>query len=74
MKNRPLESAGTGPADSTIPGLASPWPCPRRFAVTRRLFAYWRWEAERGEHSQAATNARNSIRNRVAGLDVEVLC
>jgi hypothetical protein len=55
------------------PGLATPWPNPKRFPVTRRLLAYWRWEAERGEDSEAARNARTSLVNRTAGIGVEVL-
>jgi hypothetical protein len=56
-----------------LPGLATPWPDPRHFPVTRRLLAMWRWEWERGEDSEAARNARKSLENRVAGLGVEVL-
>lgn len=57
----------------SLPGLATPWPDPRRYAVTRRLLAYWRWAWERGEDSEAARNARRSLENRVASLNVEVL-
>jgi hypothetical protein len=56
-----------------IPGLDAPWPNPKRFPVSRRLLAYWRWAEERGEDSDAARNARKSIENRVAALGVEVL-
>lgn len=55
-----------------VPGLATPWPDPRKFPVTRRLMAYWRWEHERGEGSEAARNARRSVENRAATLGVEV--
>ena len=57
----------------SLPGLATPWPNPRTFPVTRRLLALWRWEWERGPNSEAAKNARTSLQNRVAGLGVEVL-
>lgn len=56
-----------------IPGLDTPWPEPRHWPITRRLLALWRWEAERGEDSLAAHNARRSIENRAAALGVEVL-
>ncbi len=55
-----------------IPGLATPWPPHRRWPVTRRLLALWRWEAERGEDSDAARNARTSLRNRIAKLGVDI--
>lgn len=58
--------------EDEVPGLATPWPNPRKFAVTRRLLALWRWEWERGEDSEAAANARRSIENRLAGLGVEL--
>ncbi len=54
-------------------GLATPWPNPKRFVVTRRLLAYWRWAGERGEDSPSARNARTSLENRTAALGVEVL-
>lgn len=57
----------------SLPGLATPWPEPRRWPVTRRLLAMWRWEWERGAHSDAAKNARRSLECRVAGLGVDVL-
>jgi hypothetical protein len=57
--------------DTHIPGLASPWPDPRRYPVTRRLLALWRWEAERGPDSEAANNARRSLVNRTAALTEE---
>lgn len=57
----------------SLPGLGTPWPNPRKYAVTRRLLALWRWEWERGEHSEAAKNARRSLENRVAALGIEVL-
>lgn len=57
----------------SLPGLATPWPNPRRWPVTRRLLALWRWEWERGPQSDAAQNARRSVENRVAALGVEVL-
>lgn len=50
------------------PGCGVPWPCPRRYRVTRRLLALWRWEWERGPDSEAATNARRSLVNRTAAL------
>lgn len=54
------------------PGLGTPWPEHRRFPVTRRLLALWRWEWERGADSQAANNARKSLETRLAGLGVEL--
>jgi len=56
-----------------VPGLATPWPDPRKYSVTRRLLALWRWEWERGEDSDAARNARTSLVNRTAGLGVDIL-
>ena len=53
-------------------GLATPWPDPKRYAVTRRLLAMWRWEAERGEDSEAARNARASLVARVGELGVSL--
>jgi hypothetical protein len=53
-----------------IPGLATPWPDARRFPVTRRLLALWRWEWERGPDSEAACNARRSVEERVAPLGI----
>jgi hypothetical protein len=50
------------------PGCGVPWPDPRRYPVTRRLLALWRWEWERGPDSDAATNARQSLVNRTAGI------
>lgn len=50
------------------PGCATPWPDPRRWSVTRRLLALWRWEYERGPDSVAATNARRSLSTRTAGM------
>lgn len=58
--------------EDEVPGLATPWPDARKFAVTRRLLALWRWEWERGEDSEAAKNARKSLENRLAGLGVEL--
>lgn len=58
--------------ENEVPGLATPWPEHRRWSVTRRLLALWRWEWERGEDSEAAKNARKSIENRLAGLGVEL--
>jgi hypothetical protein len=55
-----------------IPGLAGPWPDHRRWSVTRRLLAHWRWEAERGEDSEAAKNSRKSIEQRTEALGIEV--
>jgi hypothetical protein len=55
------------------PGLATPWPDPRRWSVTRRLLAMWRWEWERGPDSDAARNARRSVEVRTEVLGVEVL-
>jgi hypothetical protein len=52
------------------PGLASPWPDARRYPVTRRLLALWRWEAARGPDSETARNALRSLSDRVAGLGV----
>lgn len=56
-----------------LPGLATPWPHRTRFANTRRLLAAWRWQWERGEDSEAAKNAFNSIREHTATLGVEVI-
>lgn len=56
-----------------VPGLDTPWPDARRWAITRRLLALWRWEHERGPDSDAACNARKSLQNRAAALGVEVL-
>lgn len=50
------------------PGCATPWPNPKRYSVTRRLLALWRWEWERGPESDAAVNARRSLVNRTAAL------
>jgi hypothetical protein len=55
-----------------VPGLATPWPHPKRFPITRRLFAWWRWEHERGPESDAARNAHTSLANRVAVLGVDI--
>jgi hypothetical protein len=57
----------------SLPGLATPWPDPRRYAVTRRLLALWRWEWERGPDSTAARNARASLEARTEALGVDVL-
>ena len=67
-----MEPTTTDMAKS-LPGLATPWPNPRTFPVTRRLLALWRWEWERGPNSEAAKNARTALVNRVAALGVEVL-
>lgn len=55
-----------------FPGLDTPWPDAKKFKVTRRLLALWRWEWERGADSLAAQNARRSLENRLAGLGVEL--
>lgn len=68
-----LPTVGLDMTTTNIPGLATPWPDHRRYAITRRLFALWRWEHERGEGSEAARNARTSLINRAAALGVEVL-
>ena len=52
----------------SLPGLATPWPDPRVWSVTRRLLALSRWEIERGPESDAAKNARSSLCERTAGL------
>ncbi len=56
-----------------VPGLAAPWPDARRYPVTRRLLALWRWDAERGADSEAVRNAAASLSRRTAGLGVDVL-
>lgn len=56
-----------------LPGLFGPWPDARRFPITRRLFALWRWEHERGVDSDSARNARRSVETRAAALGVDVL-
>jgi hypothetical protein len=51
-----------------VPGCAVPWPHPKRWSVTRRLLALWRWEHERGPDSDAANNARRSLRDRTSAI------
>lgn len=72
MQRPPDEQPEEDPVNE-VPGLASPWPNPHRYPITRRLLALWRWEWERGENSEAAYNARRSLENRTAGIGVEVL-
>lgn len=46
---------------NSLPGLAGPWPDRRKWPVTRRLLAAWRWEYERGPRDIATRNAYNSV-------------
>lgn len=47
--------------EEAVPGLATPWPDKRKWPITRRLLAAWRWEHEKGPHDVATRNAYNSV-------------
>lgn len=46
----------------------TPWPHPQRFAITRRLLAYYRWGSE--GNVEATNNARASVIRRTDGPEL----
>lgn len=54
-------------------GLATPWPDKRKWEVTRRLLAAWRWHHEYGPANPATINAYNSVQRRAAEVGADVL-